>query len=83
MPALGEVGAALDAVNGFREGRPGRCGSTCRRRGRSVLLPIIADRFLARPSGHHLEVTAEDGFVDVLAAGFDAGVRYDERLERT
>ncbi len=25
---------------------------------------------------------AEDGLVDVLAAGFDAGVRYDERLEQ-
>ena len=29
-----------------------------------------------------LEVTADDIFIDVLAAGFDAGVRYDERLER-
>ena len=25
---------------------------------------------------------AEDSFIDVLAAGFDAGIRYDERLER-
>ena len=25
---------------------------------------------------------AEDGFVDVLAAGCDAGIRYDERLEQ-
>jgi DNA-binding transcriptional LysR family regulator len=29
-----------------------------------------------------LEVQAEDSFIDVLAAGFDAGIRYDERLER-
>ena len=29
-----------------------------------------------------LEVIVEDGFVDVLAAGCDAGVRYDERLEQ-
>jgi DNA-binding transcriptional LysR family regulator len=27
-------------------------------------------------------VTVEDGFVDVLAAGCDAGIRYDERLEQ-
>ena len=27
-------------------------------------------------------MTTEDSFVDVLAAGFDAGVRYDERLEK-
>lgn len=25
---------------------------------------------------------AEDSFIDVLAAGYDAGIRYDERLER-
>jgi DNA-binding transcriptional LysR family regulator len=29
-----------------------------------------------------LEVTVEDRFVDVLAAGCDAGIRYDERLEQ-
>jgi len=29
-----------------------------------------------------LEVTADDSFIDVLAAGFDAGVRYDDRLEQ-
>lgn len=27
-------------------------------------------------------MVAEDGFVDVLAAGCDAGIRYDERLEQ-
>ncbi len=29
-----------------------------------------------------LEIAAEDSFVDLLAAGADAGVRYDERLEQ-
>jgi len=29
-----------------------------------------------------MEVVVEDGFVDVLAAGCDAGVRYGERLEQ-
>jgi DNA-binding transcriptional LysR family regulator len=29
-----------------------------------------------------LKVAANDRFIDVPAAGFDAGVRYDERLER-
>jgi len=29
-----------------------------------------------------LEVVAEESFVDILAAGFDAGIRYDERLEQ-
>jgi hypothetical protein len=29
-----------------------------------------------------LEVTSDDNFIDALAAGFDAGSRYDERVER-
>jgi DNA-binding transcriptional LysR family regulator len=29
-----------------------------------------------------LEVVVEDSFVDLLAAGCDAGIRYDERLEK-
>lgn len=32
-------------------------------------------------SAVRLEVIAEDGFADVLAAGCDAGIRYDERAE--
>ena len=46
----------------------------------TVLPPIVA-RFLAAHPGITLEVTADDTFIDVLAAGFDAGIRYDERLE--
>ncbi len=39
-------------------------------------------RFLAAYPDIRLEVIAEDSFVDVLAAGCDAGIRYDERLEQ-
>jgi len=39
-------------------------------------------RFLAAYPEIRLEVVAEDSFVDVLGAGFDAGIRYDERLEQ-
>jgi DNA-binding transcriptional LysR family regulator len=82
VPALGEVGAALDAVNLFRDSPAG----TLRLNvavvvARVMLAPLVA-RFLAQHPGIVLEVTAEDSFIDVLAAGFDAGVRYDERLER-
>jgi DNA-binding transcriptional LysR family regulator len=47
-----------------------------------VHLPKLLPRFLAANPGVSVEITAEDAFVDVLAAGFDAGVRYDERLEK-
>ena len=46
------------------------------------ILPSIAARFLAAHPGIRLEVTAQDEFVDVLAAGFDAGIRYEESIDR-
>ena len=48
----------------------------------SMILPPIVEGFLKTHPGITLEVTAEDSFIDVLAAGFDAGIRYDERLEQ-
>ena len=45
-----------------------------------LILPALGPPFLAAYPDIHLEVVAEDGFVDVLAAGCDAGIRYDERL---
>jgi DNA-binding transcriptional LysR family regulator len=47
-----------------------------------IVFPDLIPRFLKAHPGVRLEITAEDSFVDVLAAGFDAGARYDERLEK-
>lgn len=47
-----------------------------------LVLPSIVPRFLAAYPAIRLEVTAEENFVDVLAAGCDAGIRYEERLEQ-
>ncbi|MDC7785800.1 LysR family transcriptional regulator [Rhodoplanes sp. TEM] len=81
-PALGEVAAALDAVNSFRDSPTGTLRLNVPSIVARCVLPPIACAFLARHPGITLEVVAEDGFLDVLAAGFDAGVRYDERLEQ-
>jgi DNA-binding transcriptional LysR family regulator len=80
-PALGEIAGALDAVNSFRDSPTG----TLRLNVPSIVamhvLPPLANRFLAAHPGITLEVESNDTFIDVLAAGFDAGIRYDERLE--
>ena len=47
-----------------------------------LTLPAIVPAFLERYPEIRLEVIAEDSFVDVLAAGCDAGIRYEERLEQ-
>ena len=81
-PALAEVEAALDVVNGFR-GRPaGTLKLNVPVSAARLVLPRIVPPFLAAYPDIRLEVVAEDSFVDVLAAGCDAGIRYDERLEQ-
>ncbi|WP_442581287.1 LysR substrate-binding domain-containing protein [Mesorhizobium sp. ASY16-5R] len=81
-PALGEVGAAVDAVNSFRDSPIGTLRLNVPTVVARIVLPALVTRFLRQHPDIVLEVMAEDTFIDVLAAGFDAGVRYDERLER-
>lgn len=81
-PALAEVESALDIVNGFRETPAGTLRLNVPVVVARLILPAIVPEFLAVFPDIRLEITAEDGFVDVLAAGYDAGIRYDERLEQ-
>ncbi|CAN7743813.1 LysR family transcriptional regulator [Variovorax sp. LjRoot84] len=81
-PALGEVRAALDAVNGFRDRPAGRLRLNVPVSAARLVLPRIVPPFLAKYPDICLEVVAEDRFVDVLAEGCDAGIRYEERLEQ-
>ena len=81
-PALSEVSAAIDEVNKFRNSPAGTLRLNVPGIVAQLFLPPIVERFLKAYPGIVVEVTAEDSFIDVLAAGFDAGVRYDERLEQ-
>ena len=81
-PALGEVEAAMDVVNAFRERPAGTLRLNVPATVARLVLPSIVPPFLKAYPDIRLEVIVEDGFVDVLAAGCDAGVRYDERLEQ-
>jgi DNA-binding transcriptional LysR family regulator len=81
-PALDEVAAALDVVNGFRDRPAGRLRLNVPVSAARLVLPAIVPAFLTAFPDIHLDVIAEEGFVDVLAAGCDAGIRYDERLEQ-
>ncbi|BCA62039.1 LysR family transcriptional regulator [Sphingomonas sp. HMP9] len=80
-PALAEVDAALDVVNGYRDSPSGPLRLNVPVSAARLVLPSIVPAFLAAYPDIQLHVVAEDGFVDMLAAGCDAGIRYDERLE--
>ncbi len=81
-PALSEVEAALDVVNRFRDRPMGTLKLNVPVSAARLVLPAIVPPFLAAYPDIRLEVIAEESFVDVIAAGCDAGIRYDERLEQ-
>jgi DNA-binding transcriptional LysR family regulator len=81
-PALGEVEAALDVVNGFRDRPAGTLRLNVPVSAARLVLPRIVPPFLAAFPDIRLEVMADESFVDVLSTGCDAGIRYDERLEQ-
>lgn len=81
-PALTEMEAALDAVNGFRDRPAGTLRLNVPVSAARLVLPALVPSFLAAYPDIRLEVVAEESFVDVLEAGCDAGIRYDERLEQ-
>jgi DNA-binding transcriptional LysR family regulator len=81
-PALGEVEAALDVVNLFRDRPAGTLRLNVSVSAARLVLPAIPPGFLAAYPDIQVEIVAEDGFVDMVASGCDAGIRYDERLEQ-
>lgn len=79
-PALAELSAALDDAGGGA----GEVVGTLRINSpppatQLVLAPLIAG-FLARHPRVTIDITSESGFVDIVRAGYDAGVRYGESL---
>lgn len=81
-PALAELAHAADEL----AAESGRTTGTLRLNVPGIVarhvLPPIAARFLAAHPGVRLEISAQDDFVDILAAGFDAGIRYEESIDR-
>ena len=81
-PALTEIEVALDVVNRFRDRPAGTLKLNVPVSAARLVLPAIVPAFLAAYPDIRVEVIAEENFVDVLAAGCDAGIRYGERLEQ-
>src|SRR3984957_3523893 len=81
-PLFSEMEAALDVLNGFREKPTGTLKLNVPSSAARIVLPPIIAAFLKAYPDIRVEVVVEDGFVDVLSIGCDAGIRYDERLEQ-
>ncbi|ODP31136.1 LysR family transcriptional regulator [Pandoraea sp. ISTKB] len=81
-PALDEVEAAIDVVNQFRSRPMGTLRLNVPVSAAKLVLPSMLPAFLAAYPDVRVEVITDESFVDVIAAGCDAGIRYEERLEQ-
>lgn len=81
-PLLSQVDAALASLDVLRDTPTGTLRLNVPVAVARLVLPSLLPAFLARYPDIQVEVVAEDTIVDVLAAGADAGIRYDEKLEQ-
>lgn len=81
-PLLTQVDAALASLNDLRDTPAGTLRLNVPVAVARLVLPSLLPEFLARYPDIQVEVVADDTIVDVLAAGADAGIRYDEKLEQ-
>ena len=81
-PALGDIEAVLDQISGLRDEPAGRV--------RLVASPLAAAMVLAPKLGHFargypdvvLDVTVDASHLDLVAAGFDAGIHLGEFIQQ-
>src|ERR1700675_136982 len=79
-PAMADVGDALDRVRGLRDVPSGRLRINAPPPAIDLVLAPMAAPFLKAHPQIDLEIASDSSFIDIVAAGFDAGVRYGEHL---
>ena len=79
-PAFRDIDDALEDLNNFR-GRPAGTlrFSAARQSAQLVLLPIIT-KFLKAFPEVNVEIVINDALIDMVAGGFDAGIRFGETI---
>jgi DNA-binding transcriptional LysR family regulator len=81
-PALGDLGAAMEAVGEMRERPSGMVRLTVSSIAERFLSGSLLAGFLAAYPDIHLDITVTDDEFDIVAEGFDAGVRLGEVIEQ-
>jgi DNA-binding transcriptional LysR family regulator len=79
-PAFRDIDDALEDLNSFR-GKPAGTlrFNAARQSTQLVLLPIVT-KFLKAFPDVNVEIVVNDALIDMVAAGFDAGVRFGETI---
>jgi DNA-binding transcriptional LysR family regulator len=79
-PALREIAGAMEDVNAFRDTPTGTLRINLKERAaHQILRPVVA-KFLRRYPDMNVELAMEGRPIDIVAEGFDAGVRLAESV---
>jgi len=80
VPALRQISEAAEAAQALK----GRVTGTLRINAPRIALPMVMTDLVATISARHpdlvVDVTSDDGLVDIVALGFDAGIRLGEMI---
>ncbi len=79
-PVLRDLDLALAAVDDFRAGPIGTLRINASETAARLLLRAVVPDFLARHPGMSLDLVTDGRLVDIVAEGFDAGIRLGEAL---
>jgi DNA-binding transcriptional LysR family regulator len=79
-PVISDVDAALDEIRGLRGMPSGRLRINAPPPAIDLVLASMVAPFLQAHPQIELEIVGDSSFVDIVATGFDAGVRYGEHL---
>ncbi|GGD84144.1 MULTISPECIES: LysR family transcriptional regulator [Rhizobium] len=79
-PAFGEMAAALDALNRYRDTPFGKVRINVPNSIGPFVIGRIIGPLLTKNPNLQLEINATDRLVDIVEEGFDAGIRFGERV---
>jgi DNA-binding transcriptional LysR family regulator len=82
QPALKDVAGALDVLNDLRDSPRGTLRLNVPVNAARLFLQPLVNQFMTAYPEIVLDVVIDNNFVDVVASGCDAGIRYGERLDQ-
>ncbi len=81
-PAFADIAGAVKAVNRFRDRPSGTVRLNLPKLAADLALAPAFGRFARLYPDVHLDLVVDDGLTDIVASGFDAGIRPGERVQR-
>lgn len=77
-PALGQIADAMEGINAYRDSPAGTLRINASERAARLILEPVVLTFMRRHPQMRVELASEGRMLDIVAEGFDAGVRLAE-----